>query len=77
MHGFLEMLGLLAFTTAGTGLLLAGVIAAILATDRPIRARRVGDDRSTSAPGHAPERAAERSPERRAERRSERTVLRG
>jgi NAD(P)H-hydrate repair Nnr-like enzyme with NAD(P)H-hydrate dehydratase domain len=82
MHGFLEMLALLAFTTTGTGLLLAGVIAAILAADRHAAARhakdrRAGDPRSTSAAGRAVERAAGPSTEGRAERRSERTVLRG
>jgi NAD(P)H-hydrate repair Nnr-like enzyme with NAD(P)H-hydrate dehydratase domain len=77
MHGFPEMLALLAFTTAGTGLLLAGVIAAILATDRPTtdrdtEARRAGDHRSASAAGRATERAAALS----TERPSEGTVLR-
>jgi hypothetical protein len=67
MHGFLEMAALVVSAATGTGLLLAGVIAATLAAehraaDRPAVGKRPTSDEPTGG------RAARLSPEGRRER---------
>jgi hypothetical protein len=80
MHGFLEILVLLVFVASGTGLLLAGVVAGVVAADRRTADRRAAGERSTPADeradGPAGGRAAPLIAEARNERRTEQAARR-